>query len=265
MTRFAPESMAAAGTRVPPSRSPWFLRMGLDIILLVLAGIATALNARNGYHVVVVPEGVPVTAVNYGALLGPALTWPGLVLLVRRITAWSARQRTGSRGGDTSGRAPEMVASAVRRRQIIARGSAVLAAALGLGLSTAVFTTTYDQQSRLDVALMVGSDVSATALPGTDPGPAQARVIAGAPAVTAVQPLVHRFAHVGPDLQDLIGIHPRTIQNAAALQDAFVPGSTIQATLAAMAAARDGVLLSAETIRDYQLHVGDKVRLRLPA
>ncbi len=42
------------------------------------------------------------------------------------------------------------------------------------------------------------------------------------------------------------------------------PGSTIQATLAAMSATRDGVLLSAETIRDYQLHVGDQVRLRLP-
>jgi putative ABC transport system permease protein len=82
--------------------------------------------------------------------------------------------------------------------------------------------------------------------------------------VTAVQPLVHRFAYVGPDLQDLFGINPRTIGSAAALQNSFVPGSTIPATLAAMANTRDGVLLSAETIRDYQLRVGDKIRLRLP-
>jgi putative ABC transport system permease protein len=158
-----------------------------------------------------------------------------------------------------------MVASTVRRRrQIIARGAAVLGAAVGLGLSTAVFTTTYDQQSRLDVALTVGSDVSATALPGTVPSPAQGRAIAAAAGATAVQQLVHRFAYVGPDLQDLYGIDPRTIQRAAALQDSFVPGSTIRATLAAMTARPDGVLLSAETIRDYQLHVGDLIRLRLP-
>jgi putative ABC transport system permease protein len=265
VTRFAPESVAAATTRVPSTRPPWFLRMGLDFILLAGAGIVTALNARNGYHVVVVPEGVPVTAVNYGALLGPALAWPGLVLLAWRVTAWMARRRTGALGVDRPGRAPELVASTVRRRrQIIARGAAVLAASVGLGLSTAIFTTTYDRQSRLDVALTVGSDVSATALPGTVPGPPQARLIAGAPAVTAVQPLLHRFAYVGPDLQDLFGILPGTIQSTAALQDAFVPGSTISATLAAMVATHDGVLLSAETIRDYQLHVGDQIRLRLP-
>jgi putative ABC transport system permease protein len=101
------------------------------------------------------------------------------------------------------------VPSAVRhRRQIIVRGSALLAAALGLGLSTAVFTTAHDQQSRLDVALTVGTDVSTTALPGTDSSPAQARIIDGAPPVAAVKPLVRRFAFVGPDLQDLFGIHP---------------------------------------------------------
>jgi putative ABC transport system permease protein len=79
-----------------------------------------------------------------------------------------------------------------------------------------------------------------------------------------VASLTHRFAYVGPDLQDLFGINPRSIQHAAALQNAFVPGSTITATLAAMAARPDGVLLSAETIKDYQLHLGDRVLLRLP-
>src|SRR6202035_5157472 len=124
-----------------------------------------------------------------------------------------------------------------------------LAAAIGLALSTSIFTSTYDQQSRLDVALTVGSDVSARALPGTPTGVGEAAAIARAPGVTAVQPLVHRFAYVGPDLQDMFGINPLTIQSAAALQNAFVPGSTIAATMAAMARTPDGVLLSAETIR----------------
>jgi putative ABC transport system permease protein len=265
-TRFAPESVAVAATRVPSTRQPWFLRMGLDFILLGAAALISALNARNGYRVVVVPEGVPVTAVNYGALLGPALAWPGLLLLAWRVTAMVAARRTGKRAlRHDRGAAPELVAATVRRRrQIIARGATGLAAAIGLGVSTAIFTATYDQQSRLDVALTVGSDVSATALPGTVVGPGVARTIALAPSVTAVQPLVHRFAYVGPDLQDLFGIQPRTIGQAAALQNSFVPGSTIASTLGAMATTRDGVLLSAETIRDYQLHPGDTIRLRLP-
>jgi putative ABC transport system permease protein len=239
--------------------------MGLDVLLLAAAALVTALNARNGYHVVVVPEGVPVTAVNYGALLGPLLAWPGLVLLTWRLTAAVAGCYKGTRTADQAGRAPELVAATVRRRrQIIARGAAVLAAAIGLGLSTAIFTSTYDQQSRLDVALTVGSDVSATALPGTPTRAGEAATISHAAAVTAVEPLVHRFAYVGPDLQDMFGINPLRIQSAAALQDAFVPGSSISATMGAMARTPDGVLLSAETIRDYQLHVGDLVRLRLP-
>jgi hypothetical protein len=60
----------------PPSRSPWFLRMDLDVTRSVVAGIVMALNARNENHVVVVPEDVLAKAVNYGALLGPALIWP---------------------------------------------------------------------------------------------------------------------------------------------------------------------------------------------
>jgi putative ABC transport system permease protein len=131
-------------------------------------------------------------------------------------------------------------------------------------VSTAIFTATYDQQSRVDVALTVGSDVSVSPSPGVTAGPVQARIIAAAPKVTAVQPLVHRFAYVGPDLQDLFGIRPGTIAQAAALQNSFFPGSTVAATMGAMARIPDGVLLAAETIKDYQLHVGDTVRLRLP-
>jgi putative ABC transport system permease protein len=264
-SRLSPESVVASAARVPSTRLPWVLRIGLDVVLLALAIVVTVLNARNGYRVVVVPEGLPVTAVDYGALLGPALAWPGLILLAWRLTALAASRRTGRWSSDRAGRAPELVAASIRRRrQIIARGAAGLAAAIGLGVSTAIFTSTYDQQSRLDVALTVGSDVSASTVAGTTPTPADVRAIARAPAVAAVQPLVHRFAYVGPDLQDLFGIRPGTIGQAAVLQNSFFPGSTVGSTLAAMARTPDGVLLSAETVRDYQLKVGDTIRLRLP-
>ncbi|MGI9156213.1 MAG: FtsX-like permease family protein, partial [Marmoricola sp.] len=41
------------------------------------------------------------------------------------------------------------------------------------------------------------------------------------------------------------------------------PGSTITQTLAMLQATPDGVLLSAETLHDYQLHRGDLIRIRV--
>ena len=72
----------------------------------------------------------------------------------------------------------------------------------------------------------------------------------------------HRFAYVGPDLQDVYGIDPATIGRAAPLLDSFTPGSTIRRRWRRWPHP-DGVLLSAETLHDYQLHPGDLVRLRL--
>jgi putative ABC transport system permease protein len=265
-SRFGVEPVAQAVTRIPSVRQPWPLRAGLDAVLLGTATIVTLLAARGGYQVVVVPEGVPVASVNYAALLGPALAWPGLVLLAWRVTAFVLSKRTGTATFGFARMAPELVAATLRRRrQVIARGAAGLAAALGLGASTAIFTATYDQQSHLDVALTVGSDVAAVPLPGTPAVRTVPQEVSAAPGATAVEPLVHRFAYVGPDLQDIFGIRPRSIARAASLQNSFFPGSTIVEAMRGLARTPDGVLLSAETIRDYQLHRGDTVRLRLPA
>jgi len=81
--------------------------------------------------------------------------------------------------------------------------------------------------------------------------------------VRAVEPLQHRFGYVGPDLQDLYGVQASSFARAAPLQDAFVPGSTITKTLDSLRRTPDGVLLSAETLHDYQLHPGDLIRIRL--
>ena len=264
-SRLRTEPVTQAVARVPSVRQPWPLRAGLDAILLGVAAIVTVLSARGGYHVVVVPEGVPVASVNYAALLGPALAWPGLVLLAWRATAFVLARLSGETARGRTGSAPELVAATLRRRrQVIARGAAGLAAALGLGASTAIFAATYDQQSHLDVSLTVGADVAASRTPGAPAVHTAPAALVRAPGVQSVEPLVHRFAYVGPDLQDLFGIRPTTIATVASLQNSFVPGSTIAAVMRALSRTPDGVLLSAETLRDYQLHPGDLVRLRLP-
>ena len=244
--------------------TPWPLKAGLDVALLLGAAISFALTARSGYQVVLAPEGIPQTQVNYAALAGPALAWPGLALLVWRITAWATGRRTGNWSRGSSGTAPELEAACLRqRRRVIARGAAGLSVALGLAVSTAIFTSTYDAQGRLDVALTVGSDVAVVEPPGSSAGPPAGASIAKAQGVEAVEPLQHRFGYVGPDLQDLYGVQATTFARVAPLQDAFVPGSTITKTLASLQGNPDGVLLSAETLHDYQLHPGDLIRIRL--
>ncbi|MCW2749549.1 MAG: hypothetical protein JWR83_659 [Aeromicrobium sp.] len=257
-------SVVAEAVAAPRTGSPWPLRAGLDGILLAAAGFAFFLTARSGYQVVLAPEGVPSTQVNFAALAGPALAWPGLALLIWRITAWATSCRTGRWSRAGSDTAPELVAATLRqRRRVIARGAAGLAVALGLAFSTAIFTATYDAQSRLDVALTVGSDVAVVEPTGSTIGPEGARSLTGVNGVRSVEPLQHRFAYVGPDLQDVYGVQAKSFARVAPLQDAFVPGSTVDRALAQLNSTPDGVLLSAETLHDYQLHPGDLIRIRL--
>ena len=252
----------------PSTRTPLPLRLGFDVVLLGVAAVIFALTASGGYALVVAPEGVTVSSVNYAALLAPAAAWPGLALLVWRLTGLAGRLPSWweRRRGATGAAAPEITAAALsRRRHPLGAGAAALAVAVGVTLATAAFTTTYDGQARLDVALTVGADASVTAPPDQSvPAPTDPRVT-GAGGVRGVEPLVHRLAYVGPDLQDVYGVRTASIAAVAPLQDGFVPGSTVRGALRALAAHPDAVLLSAETLNDYQLTVGDSVRLRLQA
>ncbi|MCW2547396.1 MAG: putative ABC-type transport system involved in lysophospholipase biosynthesis, permease component, partial [Mycobacterium sp.] len=256
--------IAVATARVQATGLPGPLRIGADAVLLVVAGVIFYFTSKNGYQVVVVPEGVPVAAVNYAALLTPALAWPGLALLTWRLNILVLARRTGRFARQGAGRAPEIAAAALRRRRrVIARGAAGLGVAVGLAASTAIFTSTYDKQANLDVALTVGSDVAVTQPLASTVGPSGVEAIRSVTGVRAVEPLQHRLAYVGADLQDLYGINPQTIRRAAPLLDSFVPGSSINTVLRAMQATPNAALLSAETIKDYQLQIGDQVRLRL--
>jgi putative ABC transport system permease protein len=152
-----------------------------------------------------------------------------------------------------------------RRRRLVARGATGLAVAVAVTVSAAVFTSTYDQQARVDTALTVGSDVAVTTAPDSTAtlDPARIAGISGAAGVRAVEQVTHRLVYVGPDLQDLYGIDAATIGRAAPLQDAFTPGSSVRTVLNDLGNTPDGVLLSQETLHDYQLHTGDLVQLRL--
>jgi putative ABC transport system permease protein len=81
--------------------------------------------------------------------------------------------------------------------------------------------------------------------------------------VRAVEPVQHRYAYVGSDLQDLYGVRPTTIAKAVHLQDTWFRGGTATHLMDVLAAQPDNLLVSAETVTDFQLSPGDLIRLRL--
>ncbi len=68
----------------------------------------------------------------------------------------------------------------------------------------------------------------------------------------------HRFAYIGADLQDIYGVNPHTIVKNTQLQDSFFRGGTAKELFATLAAKPDAILVSQESVLDYQLQRGDR-------
>jgi putative ABC transport system permease protein len=267
--REARQSTVRAGrVRVGRGEAPLWERTWVDLILLAIAGLVYWRTAAAGYQIVLAPEGVAATSVSYGSFLAPLALWIGVGLLVTRIFRHGL-----ARGG---GRAfisrlfrplsgvlsPIVAASVSRQARLITRGVVLVTLAFSFAVSTAVFNTTYNVQSRVDAALTNGSDVTVT---GTTAYPAGKLLdsISKVPGVQAARAMIHRYAYVGNDLQDIYGVNALNIGDAADLSNAFFTSNDARGTMAKLAAEPDGVLLSQETVNDFQLKVGDLVNLRL--
>jgi putative ABC transport system permease protein len=263
-----------SGTTVMQSRRSvtatgraWWERLYLDLILLAGGIVLVVITTQAGYSLVLAPEGVPTINVNYWAFLGPALLWIGSGLLGRRLVELLlARRRVVARlVAPAAGRLSGVGASSFfRQRRIIARSSVLMALAFAFAVSTAVFNATYQQQAEVDARLTNGADIRVTTAAGSVAEPSFASTIAKEPGVRHVEAVQHRYAYVGADLQDLYGVDPDTIKSATSLQDAYFVGGTADQLLAKLKATPDGVLVSQETAKDYQLAIGDRVTLRLP-
>ncbi|HTN97462.1 MAG TPA: ABC transporter permease, partial [Nordella sp.] len=219
-----------------------------------------------GYQVVTAPEGVATATVDYKAYIAPGLLWLGLALLSLRLwTAFLARGKGSLRvllAPVARAFAGVVAAGMSRERLRIAKGVVLVALAFSFAASTAIFNTTYERQAGVDAALTNGADVAVT---GTARNPASFELarIASAPGVEWAEPMQHRFAYVGTDLQDLYGIDPRTIAKATAISNAYFANGDAAATLAKLEATPDGVLVADETVSDFQLKPGDRINLRL--
>jgi putative ABC transport system permease protein len=248
-------------------RSPWWARYGLDFAALAGAALVYWQSSKNGYRLVLAPEGVPQVSVNWYALLAPVLGWVGAGLLAYRLA-----DLVLVRGRTALGRllrtvagplAPTVAATMGRQRRLLAGAVTLVALTAAFAASTAVFNSTYQQQAEVDARLSNGADVTVTESPGVSVGPHGAGRLEKVSGVRSVEPLQHRFAYVGADLQDLYGVRPATIAAAGKLQDGWFAGGSAKQLMADLVARPDSVLVSAETVRDFQLHPGDLLRLRL--
>lgn len=270
---FLPAAAAIRRRSVLTSRSPRYRgehplwqRLFLDLILLVLSGLIFWKTAASGYQIVLATEGVTATAVDYAAFLAPLLFWIGAGLLVVRLVSLGLARGTSAIGRvllPIVGQVAPTVSSALRwQRRRIALSVALVALATAFLVSTAIFNATYHAQARVDAELTNGADVTIT---GTTTAPAATylEAILKQPGAIAAQPMQHRYAYVGTDLQDLYGVDPTQLGKATDLSNAFFQNHDAKATMSLLAGRQDAVLVSEETVNDFQLAVGDTINLRL--
>jgi putative ABC transport system permease protein len=161
-----------------------------------------------------------------------------------------------------AGKLSRIVAHSLSRQRVpLARAIVLLALALAFAASTATFNATYRAQAEVDAQLTNGADITITEPPGSSVSAAPK--LSAVPGVRAVEPIQHRFAYVGADLQDLYGVNPSSIRNVTALQDNYFQGGTVEQLMHTLAAQPDSLLVSAETVKDFQLRPGDTVNLRI--
>ena len=255
-----------AARRRSRSRPAW-MRYGLDLLLIAAGLVIVRVSGQNKYTLVLAPEGVPTVSVSYWAFLGPTLAWAGCGLLCWRaadgILTRGRRLITAAARPSLGALAPAGASMLRRRRRVIARSTVLLALAIAYACSTATFNATYRQQAEVDAQLTNGADVTVTEPDGANVAPSYADRLAQVAGVRAVEPMLHRFAYVGNDLQDLYGIDSSGLTRATHLQDSYFQQTTAAEALAGLRAHPDGILVSAETVNDFQLSPGDLVRLRI--
>ncbi|MFS8112238.1 ABC transporter permease [Rhizobium jaguaris] len=248
-----------------PETSPW-QRLWLDILLLSASLLLFLQSASTGYQVVLAPEGVAATAIDYYAFIAPALFWIGSALLVLRLSGLAIAGNGKVLKwliGPVAGRLTPIVSAALSHQSTrISTGIAMTALAVSFATSTAIFNTTYNAQALVDAELTNGADVTVFGTTANAAGEKR-DALAALPGVKGIQPMQHRFAYVGNDLQDLYGIDPTAIGKATSLSDAYFSGGTAAKLLADLAATPNGVLVSEETVQDFQLKIGDTINLRL--
>ncbi|WCK52549.1 ABC transporter permease [Aneurinibacillus sp. Ricciae_BoGa-3] len=259
-------TVVSAKAIVGRKTKPVWGRIYLDLILLLISALSFANSANSGYQLVLAPEGVAQTSVHYEAFIAPFCLWLGGTLLFIRLLTLAL-----DKGGNILSNIFKPVAhnlshvvssSFSRQRKLLVRGIILVSLSFSFAASTAVFNTTYNAQALVDAQLTNGADVTVSGPTAANPA-SKLNELSKLNGALNIQPMQHRFAYVGNDLQDLFGIDARHVNEATHISNAYFANGDAKASLAKLAQERDGIFVSAETATDYQLQPGDQLNLRL--
>jgi putative ABC transport system permease protein len=247
---------------------PLWRRVWLDFVLLTVAAIDLWWMASTGYQLVLAPEGGASVSVHYEAFAGPFCLWIGTILGTLRVFGFFLERglplAAKFRLPPFTGKLSRIVAASLGRQQrALSRAMALVALAVSFAVSTAIFNATYQAQSRVDAELTNGGDVTVSGIPSALIASELLSKLAKVPNVVAARAMQHGYAYVGNDLQDIYGIDPKTIGGATQLADSYFADGSARATLKKLTDQPDGVLVSDETVTDFQLNRGDQLNLRL--
>jgi putative ABC transport system permease protein len=261
-------TVAATGGFSSAKSNPLWRQAWLDVLLLAVAGVVLWWMAGKGYELVLAPEGVASISVHYEAFAGPFCLWIGTMLATVRLFGFMVEHglplAAKLRFPPFSGKLSRIVAASLARQRLpLSRAMALVALAVSFAVSTAIFNATYQGQSRVDAELTNGADVTVSGIPSASTASELLSKLGNLPTVVAARTMQHGYAYVGNDLQDIYGIDPKTMGEATRLVDAYFADGSARAALKTLADHADGVLVSDETVSDFQLHRDDELNLRL--
>jgi putative ABC transport system permease protein len=264
------------------ARSAFWLRWRLDIILLLVAAAIETITWFGGGFTPTQGENEALT-LSFYVLLAPMLAWIGATLLgarlVMTVAGWLPVRQRGRFGGLVGG---TLRRGLKRRSRGLATGTIGVSLAVAFGTSVAVFVSTYHAEKQADSAYIVGSDVRVTPSVLNPLPPTFATKLERVDGVAAATPVMYHIhnAAIGTDKKDMAMIDPGSLQRATNLHDSFLcpaavrglPGLSLPqgsnfcdldaaGAMAAMRSDPAAVLVDWEVFRDYNMNIGDPLKL----
>lgn len=265
--------------------SPFWKRMYLDVILLIVAAVVLVVTQLSGGFKPSANEATSVQ-LSFYIFLAPFFAWVGIILFTLRLVEGGLNtfstliaavfRKVFGEIGEVAGK------SVARRAARISAATAVIALTLSFGVSLALFQQTYTTEKRLDAQYIVGADIRFTPALNTPQTVDYITklMLPGVQSVTAVAR--DTMALVGSEKNTVYGIDVPSFRQTAYLPNSFFVDGAAQQTMDAMtnrttnyapgsakqvldilASTPNGVIISVEQAEKYNIFIGDPVQLRL--
>jgi putative ABC transport system permease protein len=248
--------------------TPFWARAYLDIVSLVIAGVIFWITRNGGGFTPGGGSEGTNLSLGFFVFLGPFFLWVGLTLLLNRVMAGGVSRGAGviqqtlrrifGDLGLMAGR------SITRRAPQIASAVIIVSLALSFGVSLGIFINTYQVQKAVDARFELGSDIKLTTASTQQQTATFVQEITKVPGVTAVTPVENMQAYVGANLETVFGIDPNSYTMVTELTDSFFVDTSAAQAMQNLAQVPNGVLVSDELAKAYDILPDDPVIIRLP-